>query len=87
MRTTRKSKAGHLPDGAGGTIAGGPMRPIDLMGILTRAPAPISVGGAVSGAAGKQAPEPVRTGKGIALSDGSLIEFTSLPNRQILEDA
>ena len=77
----------HLPDGIGGTITGGPMEPIGLLEILERGACGASRGGAVSGAAQVVADSLGGTGvtaRGIALSDGSRICFTSIADAGLL---
>jgi hypothetical protein len=89
--TNKRAPRGRLPprkraslaDGAVGTIAGPPMQPIELVGILQPGCAGVSRGvsrgGAVSGAA--QVALPFLGGdrdQAIALSDGSSISFASI---------
>jgi hypothetical protein len=79
----------NLPDGIGGTITGGPMKPICLVEILERGTRGASRGGAVSGAAQVAAGnygESGRAGPGIALSDGSRISFTSIDDAGVFRD-
>lgn len=91
MKTARLS----LPDGIGGTITGGSMPPLDVPGILGRArlprlAPPIAFGGAVSGAARSMdgfAPAIHRGNRGIALSDGSRIIFSSVGDMAERADA
>ncbi len=89
-----RSRSG-LPDGVGGTITGGPMPPVDLAGILGRSRVPrlvppIAFGGAVSGAARSMdgfTPAIARGDRGIALSDGSRIIFSSVGDMAERTDA
>ena len=91
MKTARLS----LPDGIGGTITGGPMPPLDLAEVLGRArlprlAPPIAFGGAVSGAARVMdgfTPAIARGARGIALSDGSRIIFSSVGDMAERTDA
>jgi len=77
--TTRNSE--QLLYGAGPTVTGGPLKPIDLMEILNRSERGVSRGGAVSGA---EFPLVSSAGSGsgrdpaIALSDGTTITFASV---------
>lgn len=71
----------HLPDGAGGTIVGGPMRPIDLTALFARG---VSMGGAIAGAAQVVTGPDDRDDAGIALSDGSRIIFATMDNVRVL---
>jgi hypothetical protein len=101
MRTTFKAppggrsatrKTNRLPDGTGGTIAGGPMRPIDLMDFLRLGShgvsmGGVSMGGAVSGAAANIQSASPRNDRGIALSDGSRIVFASVADDRVFADA
>jgi len=84
-----KQHGDQLPDGVGGTVTGGPREPIDLMAILARAHAS-SRGGAVSGAA-QVVVSSIGAGKvpakGIALSDGSRISFTTIAEAGVYPDA
>ncbi len=78
-----------LSDGVGGTITGGPVRPIDLMELLSRGGSGTSRGGAVSGAAQVVISTPeTRTGgnDGIALSDGSRITFARVGDAGVMRD-
>ena len=81
----------QLPDGTGGTITGGPMRPLDLMELLTRDRDNLTQKDiAVSGAAriiDSVSLKAQSSGAGIALSDGSRIVFRSVENGDILLDA
>ena len=78
-----KSSNEPLPDAIGGTITGGPTKPIALLEILERGPHGSSRGGAVAGAAQVVADD---TERGIALSDGSRICFTSIADAGLLRD-
>ena len=90
-RERMNKRSGHgVPDGSGGTIAGGSMQPLDLMALLTGGDSGVSMGGAVSGAA--QAMRPTARAVGgrddaIALSDGSRIVFASLSDHEIFAGA
>lgn len=91
--TTRKRRLPPcslgLPDGIGGTIAGGLMPAIDL-GFLTRRGPGVSLGGAVSGAAQVVASSSgARGGQelGVSLTDGSRIIFSSLESPRKLMEA
>jgi hypothetical protein len=78
-----------LPDGVGGTVTGGPMRPMDLMEILSRGGAGTSRGGAVSGAAQVVTSAlSARAGRdeGIALSDGSRITFARVGDAGVMRE-
>ena len=79
-----------LVGGGGGTITGGPREPIDLTGILERGSRGVSRGGAVSGAASQVVVSNFgatgRQDRGIALSDGSRISFSSVADAGILQD-
>ena len=81
-----KRRPHQLPDGTGGTIAGGPMKAVDLMGLLGRSVADVSVGGAVSGAAANAPGADVREDS-VDLSDGSQITFASVDRGRVLADA
>jgi hypothetical protein len=94
VKRDRAEQRSGLPDGVGGTISGGPMKPIDLMEILSRASRGasrgVSLGGAVSGAAQVMASGPgagTERARGIALSDGSEIIFASVNDVQGLVSA
>jgi len=83
----RKPNNEHLPDRTGGTIAGGPTKPIGPPEILERGEHGASRGGAVSGAAQAVADSIGRTSqadRGIALSDGSRICFSSIADAGLL---
>ena len=91
-RATRRTTT-DLPDGVGGTITGGPTRPIDLTEILTRDARGVAGAGAVSGAAQAVSSSfgPARgalNGRphGIALSDGSRISFASIADAGVLNE-
>lgn len=93
MRTTRKPPAkslrepAGLPDGLGGTIAGGPARAIDLTALLRRPEAGVEAGlgaGLGAGASGREEPE---QNEEFALSDGSRIIFASLRDSRLLTKA
>jgi hypothetical protein len=97
MRLTRRATRDRvtkpnnepLPDGIGGTITGGPMKPIGLLEFLERGAHGVSRGGAVSGAAQVVAGSIGRASqpeRGIALSDGSRICFTSIADAGLLRD-
>ena len=84
-----KRNMDQLPDGIDGTITGGPMEPIDVMEILGRGTRGVSRGGAVSGAAQVMVSSPgasVGQDRGIALSDGSRITFTSVADVGVVKD-
>ena len=79
----------NLSDGIGGTITGGPMQPIHLIEFLERGAGCVTRGGAVSGAAQVVVGGLSDTGwrdRGIALSDGSRINFSSIADIDVLED-
>ena len=90
-----KAPGNALPDGSGGTIAGGSMKPLDLMELLTRGDGGRAGGassgakpGAISGAIGVAALRAPVAGEGsVALSDGSRIVFASFAGGDILADA
>lgn len=83
-----KRNDGQVPAGVDGTITGGPLEPIDLMRILEGG-ARVSRGGAVSGAAQVAVSTAGTIGnldRGIALSDGSRISFTSIADAGLVKD-
>lgn len=86
----RKGRPAAMPDGIGGTIAGGPMRPLDLIEHLTRGTQASIAGVAVAGAAQVMVSSACGVGgrePGIALSDGSRIIFASVDHVKILAEA
>jgi hypothetical protein len=73
----------------GGTITGGPLRPIDLMEVLSRCGAGSSQGGAVSGAAQMVTSALDMSAShngGISLSDGSRITFARVGDAGVMRD-
>ncbi len=92
-RFNKRSTIG-LPDGAGGTIAGCALQPLDLMAVFARAGQGAPMGGptgdAMPGAA-REAPAvyraPMSREDGVRLSDGSRIVFASLRTEDMFADA
>ena len=98
MRTTSRrairdrltnGKGETAVNGAGETITGGPVQPLNLMEILSRSGRDDSRGGAVSGAAQVVISSPVAGGgadDGVALSDGSRITFARVNDPGVMRD-
>lgn len=88
-RFNKRSTIG-LPDGAGGTIAGCALQPLDLMAVFARAGQGGGQGGGMPGAA-REAPAvyraPMSREDGVRLSDGSRIVFASLRTEDMFADA
>jgi hypothetical protein len=83
----RRSNNEHLPDRSGRTIAGATMKLIGPLEILERGEHGISRGGALSGAdqvVADSIGRPGQADRGIALSDGSRICFTSIADAGLL---
>jgi hypothetical protein len=98
MRTTtgqprhdqpRAPNGEHLPDGIGGTIIGGLVRPTNVVEFPNRDGRRVSRGGAIAGSAQVAVSSAGASGGrlgGITLSDGSRISFASVDDPGIAMD-
>lgn len=86
-RPIGRDGSGATQDGVGGTITGGPMKPLDLMEILKRGTDEHGLAGAVSGAAQMIVSKRFDPDRGVALSDGTRIIFASMDDIGAPNDA